>query len=307
MKERPQVIYINPKSSKIKKFNISRFKLLISFLSFGIIVFLALKVSSNIMLKSNYNSYFSKLKQENRVLVNQLTQMDQKILSLRSQITQIETMDDQVRNQLALQPIDSSVRQVGIGGSDISQFSSLEISDMRLNTSLEKNQQNLDRLEREIKLELGSFKKLVNTAARKKDSLRYLPIINPVPEGHPTDGFGRRLHPILKRIMMHYGQDFGAKRGAPIFAPADGRVTFVGKNHAYGLFISINHKYGYVTKYGHLRKAFVKRGEHVKRGEKIGEVGNTGRSTAPHLHYEVLYQGKAVNPAEYYFPDVKFE
>jgi murein DD-endopeptidase MepM/ murein hydrolase activator NlpD len=107
--------------------------------------------------------------------------------------------------------------------------------------------------------------------------------------------------------MAHHGIDIASNRGTPILAPGDGYITFTGKNGGYGLFVSINHKYGFETKYGHVQKIYVRRGQYVKRGDKIGEVGNTGISTAPHLHYEVHYRGKPVNPADYYFNDIKFE
>jgi murein DD-endopeptidase MepM/ murein hydrolase activator NlpD len=308
MRKRSQLIYINPSNSKIKKIQVSKTKLIISFISFLILMIFSLKLSSDLMLKLNYNSTISKLKQENLTVLQQLKAMAERINSIRNQMNQIESLDDELRATLDLNLMNPDVREVGVGGSDNAQFSAMDIDNPEVGSSLSSNHLNLARLEREIKLELESYQTLLYTAQRKKDSLRYLPILKPVPkDSRETDGFRKRRHPIIGRYLMHYGQDFGAKRGTPIFAPADGRVTFVGKNGAYGLFVTIDHKYGYHTNYGHLQTAFVKYGDVVKRGDKIGEVGNSGRSTAPHLHYEVYYQGKPVDPKDYYFPDISLD
>ena len=181
------------------------------------------------------------------------------------------------------------------------------MDDEELRSVMLNYQSAIARLEREIKLENESFIKLISTMERKEDSLRFLPEIKPVTNGRITDGFGKRRHPLFKRIIPHHGIDLSANRGTPILAPADGYVTFTGRNGGFGLFISIDHKYGFKTHYGHLQKIYVRRGQFISRGEKIGEVGNSGISTAPHLHYEVHYRNKPLDPANFYFHDIKFE
>lgn len=306
MKKSRQVVYIDPNNSNLKKVNISFLKIFFGFIIVTLFIVVSLKVSADLMIKFNYNSKLSQLSKENQLLEKQIKMMGDKITLLRDQVDQIEALDDELRTMLDFSPIDSDVRQVGIGGSDVIELANLEIQDPDLNASVKDNHSVLARLEREIKLEMESFKKLLSNMERKEDSLKYLPAIKPVPNGRLTDRFGNRKHPILKRYKFHEGIDFGADRGTPILAAADGYVTFTGKNGGYGLFVSINHKYGFETKYGHLQKIYVRRGQYVKRGDKIGEVGNTGLSTAPHLHYEVHYRGKAVNPINYYFPDIAF-
>ena len=110
-----------------------------------------------------------------------------------------------------------------------------------------------------------------------------------------------RKHPVTGQIKSHKGTDFAATAGSEIYATADGKVRLSTYNGSFGNYIEIDHGYGFVTVYGHLSNRNVKKGDIVVRGQKIGEVGNTGRSTAPHLHYEVLYKNKHTDPKNYYF------
>ena len=113
-------------------------------------------------------------------------------------------------------------------------------------------------------------------------------------------GFGYRIHPIHKIRKMHAGIDFGADTGTPIMATGDGHIEkIIKKRTGYGKHIIINHGYGYKTLYAHMSAIDVRTGQKVKKGEQIGKVGNTGTSTAPHLHYEVIYKGKKINPIHY--------
>jgi murein DD-endopeptidase MepM/ murein hydrolase activator NlpD len=307
MLNRPHFIFINPKTTTVKQIKISLLKFGIGLFLFFVFIGISVKISVDLGIKFNHNSKIDNLQTENTILQQQLKIMDEKVILIRNYIDQIEELDDKIRARLDVPLIDEDVRQVGIGGSDISNVSGLKLEDLKLQSVILNNQNTLARLEREIKLENESFKKLLSIMERKEDSLRYLPAIKPVGSGRLTDSFGRRRHPIYKRIMDHHGIDLAANRGTPVYASGDGYVTFTGKNGGYGLFVSINHKYGFETKYGHLQKIYVRRGQFVKRGDKIGEVGNTGISTAPHLHYEVHYKNKPVNPTDYYFTDIKFE
>jgi len=121
----------------------------------------------------------------------------------------------------------------------------------------------------------------------------------PVRSGYITSGFGYRVHPILKKYHLHTGVDFAGKRGTPIFATADGVVIFSGRESGYGCIVKIRHMDGLVTYYAHNQKNLVKRGDLVKKGQIIAKLGSSGRSTGPHVHFEVRKHGKAVNPMSY--------
>jgi murein DD-endopeptidase MepM/ murein hydrolase activator NlpD len=128
------------------------------------------------------------------------------------------------------------------------------------------------------------------------------PSILPV-EGLMTHGYSWRHDPFTGRRAFHRGLDISAARGTPIVAAADGVVTAAGWNGSYGRTIDVNHGYGVTTRYGHLRKVLVQSGDWVRKGELIGEVGSSGRATGPHLHYEVLENGRPVNPIPRYVLD----
>jgi murein DD-endopeptidase MepM/ murein hydrolase activator NlpD len=307
MNDKPHFIFIDPRSTVVKQYKISITKFVLVVFVLFLFIGISLKLAIDLGIKFNHNSQITQLQAENGILQQQLKIMGDKILTIRNHIDQIEILDDQIRSRLDLTPIEDDVRQVGIGGSDLSKIAGIAIEDLKLQSVILNNQSTLARLEREIKLESESFQKLLSTMDRKEDSLQYLPAIKPVLNGRITDGFGKRRHPIYKRITDHNGIDIAANRGTPVLASGDGYITFTGTNGGYGNFISINHKYGFETKYGHLQKIYVRRGQFVKRGDKIGEVGNSGISTAPHLHYEVHFRGKCVNPSDYYFNDIEFE
>jgi len=121
----------------------------------------------------------------------------------------------------------------------------------------------------------------------------------PVRSGYITSGFGYRMHPILKKYHLHSGVDFAGKRGTPIFATADGVVIFSGSESGYGRVVKIRHMNGLVTCYAHNQKNLVKKGSLVKKGQIIAKLGSSGRSTGPHVHFEVRRHGKAINPMRY--------
>ncbi len=128
------------------------------------------------------------------------------------------------------------------------------------------------------------------------DTLNALPITRPVAAYRITSGFGTRPDPFTGRFAMHYGLDIAGRRGTPVVATAAGKVITSGLYGGYGRMVKIDHGNGLVTVYGHMDKNIAKQGQHVKRGDVIGTLGNTGRSTAPHLHYEIKYGKKAIDP-----------
>ena len=135
------------------------------------------------------------------------------------------------------------------------------------------------------------------------DYYLHFPAIYPVSvvEAKRTSRYGQRLDPFTKTRRFHEGDDFSGKIGVTVIATADGIVKNSRKYGSFGNYFEIDHGNGYVTAYGHLSKRKVKKGEKIVRGQKIGEIGNTGRSTAPHLHYEVQYKNKHTNPNKFYF------
>ena len=122
-----------------------------------------------------------------------------------------------------------------------------------------------------------------------------------------ASGYGWRIDPIYRSRRFHAGMDFTAPTGTDIYATGNGTIQYAGWKQGYGNTVEINHGFGYLTLYAHMHKINVKPGQKVKRGEVIGLVGNTGKSTGPHLHYEVHFKGQVMNPANYYFLDLSPE
>ncbi len=303
IKDESRLIFISRDHRKIKEVKVSRWKL-ISVISLFLIVFLVVgKLGLDLIVNSSLDSEMKRLLRTNMMLQNRLQEMSHKIKNLNGQIEKIAMEDDQLRTVLGLPKLNSDIRKVGIGGSDYNYKFLDQVSGFEAKIDLSKQLKTISQLEREIKLEKQSYQSLLTTFYKKQDSLKYLPALRPVIHGVISSPFGMRFHPIYRVMRFHEGVDFSTHRGTPVYATADGIVKFTGYNGGYGKMIILNHKYGFETRYGHLNKIVVRRGQFVKRGEKIGEVGNTGLSTAPHLHYEVLFHGKHLNPAHYFFDD----
>ncbi len=160
-----------------------------------------------------------------------------------------------------------------------------------LTLSFEKTSIRARKVEREIML-------LFERIASQRDLLGATPSVRPT-GGWLSSGFGYRIDPFTKNRKFHRGLDFAANIGTPIYAPADGVVSFAGREGGYGKIVSIDHGYGLVTRFAHTSRLHVKTGQKISRWDKIAEVGNTGRSSGPHLHYEVRLNGIPVNPEKY--------
>lgn len=167
--------------------------------------------------------------------------------------------------------------------------------------------QKMDLLARQVYIQSKSFDEVVELCKQHDEMLASIPAIQPVANKNlkkTASGYGMRIDPIYKTAKFHEGMDFSANTGTPVYVTGNGKVTQAGWDGLYGNCITIDHGFGYVTRYAHLSKIKVRRGQKVIRGEVIGEVGSTGKSTGPHLHYEVHVKGKVVNPVNYYFMDL---
>ena len=167
----------------------------------------------------------------------------------------------------------------------------------------------MDMLEKQLYIQIKSFDELVRMSSEQEDYLRHLPAIQPISNRdlkRTASGYGYRIDPVYKVRKYHRGMDFSCDNRTPVYATADGVVESAKWQQGYGYTIVIDHGYGYKTLYAHLldKKFLVKRGQKVVRGEQIALSGNSGKSTGPHLHYEVLVKGKPVNPINYYFMDL---
>ena len=169
----------------------------------------------------------------------------------------------------------------------------------------------MDKLYRRLYIQSKSYDEVFELVKKKAELLASIPAIQPVTKSgiaRLASGFGYRIHPIYKTHMMHEGIDFTSPIGTEIYSTGNGIVAKVEYNgRGYGNHIIINHGYGYSTLYGHMSKFAVRPGQKIKRGDIIGYVGNTGSSTGPHVHYEVIKNGKKINPINFFFNDLTAE
>ena len=302
-KEESTIIFVSKDKSYIKEYKISRNKFLLYTILFLVVFLVGGNYSLDWLLEFRYDSKVEFLEKNNQFLKSQLEEMGDKIELIDGQLTIIENRDDEIRMIMGLKELGDDVRDVGIGGTNFEYKFADQIVNPDVADDLNIQMLLIDKLEREVKLELQSFGDLINTYHLKEDSIKHMPALHPVLDGRITSDFGMRLHPIFKRYRKHPGIDFAAKAGSPIYSTADGIVKLAKYNGGYGNCVIVDHLYGFESRYGHMQKILVRRGQRVKRGDKIGLVGKTGIATAPHLHFEVHYKGKEVNPRHYFFDD----
>jgi murein DD-endopeptidase MepM/ murein hydrolase activator NlpD len=217
----------------------------------------------------------------------------------------LQERDDNIyRVIFEAEPISTDIRKAGYGG--VNKYKALEnydYSGLMIETT-----KKLDRLAKQMYVQSKSYDELLKEVQNKNKLLASIPAIQPIANKRlraMASGFGYRIHPIYKTSKLHTGMDFSAPVGTPIYATGDGVVvTADAEGRGYGNHVVINHGYGYRTLYGHMSRIKARRGQTVKRGEVIGYVGNTGTSTAPHLHYEVLKNNKPINPINFYYNDL---
>ncbi len=304
MRDESRLIFVSRDQAKVKEIKISRLKLTVYISIFLVTFVVAGKFGLDFLIDFSHNSRINRLERTNAVLQARLGEMKDKIGKINNTMDQIVKNDDELRIVIGLDEINADIRNVGIGGSNFDYDFGDEISGFDENVELSTQFAELAKLERGVQLELDSYRELMSTFQKKQDSLQFMPSLKPVLHSVISSKFGMRLHPINRVYRHHDGLDFSAPKGTPVYASADGVIRFAGMNGGYGNMVMIDHHYGFETGYGHLNKIVVRSGQKVKRGDKIGEVGNTGISTAPHLHYEVRHNGKHLNPMTYYFDDM---
>jgi len=234
--------------------------------------------------------------------------LNKKMEELNDVMASIEERDNNIyRIYFNSSPIPEEQRKAGFGG--VNRYKELEgynNSDLIINTTKQ-----VDVLSKQLAIQSKSLDEIVNLAKGKEKLLAAIPAIQPVKNEDLTrmaSGFGYRNDPFTKIRKFHFGMDFTARTGTPVYATGDGVVQKSDNTlSGYGNLIIINHSFGYQSYYAHLSKYKVRAGQRVKRGDVIGFVGSTGRSEAPHLHYEVHKDGDAINPINFYYGSISAE
>ena len=219
----------------------------------------------------------------------------------------IQQRDDNLYRVIFMaDPVPSAIRQAGYGGTNrYEHLMDMADAELVVNTT-----QKLDLLVKQLYIQSRSFDEVVELCRNHDQMLRCIPAIQPIANKdlrRTASGYGRRVDPVYGTTKFHEGMDFSAATGSEVYATGDGTVVEAGWQTGFGNTIVIDHGFGYQTRYAHLNAFRTRVGKKVVRGEVIGEVGSTGKSTGPHLHYEVHVKGQVVNPVNYYFMDLSAE
>jgi murein DD-endopeptidase MepM/ murein hydrolase activator NlpD len=257
-----------------------------------------------------YASFFkdpetARLSREVKFLKGQIADLNEQIDTLELFVGDLQDKDDNVyRSIFGAEPYPEHLRRGGVGGSD--RYSSMRGYDNSVD--IIETQKRINRLQRALVSQSKSFEEVYELAKSKDTMLKCIPAIQPVSNKdlkRLASGFGMRIHPIYKIAKMHTGLDFTADIGTEIYATGDGVVESIeSKFSGYGQHVIINHGFGYESLYAHMSRVAVRPGQKVRRGQIIGYVGNTGTSTGPHLHYEVMKNGEKVDPSFYFYSDI---
>ncbi|MFH1212968.1 MAG: M23 family metallopeptidase [Candidatus Neomarinimicrobiota bacterium] len=264
---------------------------------FALVIILGANFLSNLV----YQSKLTRLRKNNNRLVSTFYDIGNRVQKMESEISVLVEKDKALRTYVDLPAIDQDIRQLGIGGRLMPKSS--ELDELLPGTEIKVSElaNDLDRLAREVKFERLSYETIYDAFKNRSDQILSTPSIRPIYTGYINDSFGYRRDPFTGRREFHYGVDITAPTGTPIFSTADGVVGDAGYHGGYGNVVEINHGFGYSTLYAHLSRINVRPGDAIRRGQKVGEVGVTGRTTGPHLHYEVKQFNINKNPLDFFF------
>jgi murein DD-endopeptidase MepM/ murein hydrolase activator NlpD len=244
------------------------------------------------------------LNQEKSHMEAQYKVLERQLGDIQDIVSDLQERDDNLyRVIFQADPIPLSVRKATAANTNYYE----QLLDMTNSEVVVTTTKKLDELKKQLYIQSKSYDEMVTLVKNKEKMLANIPAIQPVLNQdlkHMASGYGWRIDPVYHSRRFHAGMDFAAPIGADIYATGNGTVVSTGWKQGYGNCVQINHGYGYLTLYGHMSAFKVRSGQSVKRGDVIGLVGNTGKSTGPHLHYEVHFKGTVMNPQNYYFLDL---
>jgi murein DD-endopeptidase MepM/ murein hydrolase activator NlpD len=297
-KEYYSILIFGHKTSKTRHLRISKKTIKISLYLFGFALLSTIFFFSDYIQVKKKAFELNRLRQETHNQRSQIQFFSARIEDLEKQLSKLKDFDKKIRIIANLERSQEVTPLMGMGGpspSDIRDKLKKEKDDGGL---VQQMRSDIERLQSEAMSREESLTELEKLLRVKKEMVAHTPSIWPV-MGWVTSGFGFRTNPFTGLTQMHEGLDIANRVGTPIIAPASGIVSDTGNDTAYGKLLVIFHGFGMTSRYGHLSKVLVKVGQRVKRGDKIAEVGMTGKTTGPHLHYEVKVNGISVNPMRY--------
>ena len=255
------------------------------------------KTPKSIQLEKDVSEWHSKL-----------SMLDKNLEDINRKLLELEMRDNNVyRPIFGMEELSPDVRKGGVGGTDRYQaLRNIDMSGVLISTTLK-----AEILSKRAYIQSKSYDEVELLSQRAEEMALCIPRISPVamsPQYRLSDKYGMRIDPIDGKYRMHAGIDLAGPKGDPIYVTGNGVVESVGFDfYGYGNYVLVDHGFGYKTRYAHLTKANVRKGDSVSRGQIIGTLGSTGKSTGPHLHYEVIHINKTVNPLNYFNRNIKLE
>lgn len=292
------ILFLPDGSSKTRQFKIPRALFILSFiilLTAG--AGLAYLIQDYWIIKKQMPGLVG-LEKANEEKDVQLISLAKRINRMSKNMVESKAFVNQLRVMVNLEPNEDNTQFLGVGGSDPALLNPKLVREQGHRKLVLMMHESLDNLDTEVSAQTKDMSDLKSYLTDQKSMLACTPSIWPA-RGWVSSRFGYRVSPFTNKKEFHRGLDICTRIGSPIVAPADGVVSYAGKDYGYGNIITLSHNYGLKTRYAHMKKILVKKGQSVKRGQEIGLVGKTGRTTGPHLHYEVHLNGVPVNPLQY--------
>jgi murein DD-endopeptidase MepM/ murein hydrolase activator NlpD len=288
-------LYIPEDHSTTRELNVSRAVVVLTGLGFVLLVMMAAFYVTGLCTGSSWLPGGSRLQRENMRLTGEVSLLDEKVDVLRDNLDSSYRYQELISAAIGLDPLDPNVREAGIGGRAPLTVPAAPGHE-RAAVGLDRD---LNTLLRQARIQHRGYQAMLDTLEARETSREHLPSIRPVDVGWLSSGYGRRHDPFTGKSSFHRGLDFSVPLGTPVRATADGVVVAMKNESGLGKVVKVDHGNGVTTVYAHLSGWLVKTGQKVRRGDVIARSGSTGRSTAPHLHYEVQVSGRHVSPLPY--------
>jgi len=309
MREKISIFVLSTAGSPIKQITASKTAFRIAgcvlavcslFFLYGVYDYTTLKINN---IEGKYNQQKTEIQNQRK----QIQEFAGEITSLKTQVVALNKFENQIRFIANIEKSDDTENLFGVGGSIPEDLDTRVPLTAKHNSLLREMHEQVRQLHEASVLQNENLNSLYNHFKEQRNLLACTPAIRPIRASEktkgktwwPTSKFGYRKSRFTGLREFHQGYDFATKMGTPIIATADGVVTFSGPRGNWGNFVTIDHGHGLMTCYAHCEKVLKKSGDKVKRGDTIGLVGDTGRSTGPHVHYEVRLNGIPVNPENY--------
>lgn len=301
--------YYDTETCKYERIKVSKWDVFMNFLGFVVLALILAVVLVYVYGMFDDLPHVKRLKKENEELRTYYEILNEEVKTADKMLQVLRDRDDNIyRKIFEAEPLPLSIWEGGVGGVD--RYKEILEDDLERENLVINTFRKVDKLKRQLYIQTKSYDDILEMAKNKEEMLSSIPSIQPITNKELirlASGFGMRWHPILKVKRPHNGVDFSADPGTPIYATGDATVERASRFGSYGNVVFLDHGYGYQTRYAHMSELNVHVGQKVKRGDVIGYVGNTGLSSAPHLHYEVWKDDEAIDPVNYFYQDVTDE